>query len=509
MQDFKKLVTALLLVALVVFVTSPNIVGEYQEAAVSSTGSYIQKTIGEQKVAVILVDGIHDGLEQSTDSLRSVFVDSPYSLNAYLQETSYGKTWITPDFFGWYDVRTLGLPDCSRPTFEQSLSFAANDSRDLKQYHRVVFIWRTNCPDEGAQNYGERTITTSDGTVTVGYVYYPTNRDLIADMRVDVSMAHEFVHNMGAEAHANAYRCGDKTLSSTLSECTQVHYGDRFDVLGHAGVHPNVCFKRAFGWIDSSNTGLRQITQSGTYRVYPQERAVSSGAKGLEIKLSKPIPLNQVARPDADALDSLFIEARAQIGKFTDFQTYDEYLNGVFIRGGQYGLYGDRLNVADQKDLQCMPTYLLDATPGSFDQFEDAVFSVGKSFYEPLNDVTITPKAVTADGGYDVEIIIGNSAVVDTKKPVVRILSLTNWSSVQRSTNKILSALATDNIGVEKVKFFVNGTVVCEDTTQTNSVYSCTWPVPSIPGVIYKVQAKAYDAKNNVGQSKTIYVVSR
>ena len=93
----------------------------------------------------------------------------------------------------------------------------------------------------------------------------------------------------------------------------------------------------------------------------------------------------------------------------------------------------------------------------------------------------------------------------DTTPPTVTITSPPNGYAVQRKSSVVIAANATDNVGVTKVDFYVNNSLTCTDTA---APYYCTWSVPAPPNKSYQLQAKAYDAKGNVGTSQTVSVIS-
>ncbi len=66
-----------------------------------------------------------------------------------------------------------------------------------------------------------------------------------------------------------------------------------------------------------------------------------------------------------------------------------------------------------------------------------------------------------------------------------------------------LNANATDDLGVVKVEFFVDGSLVGADTT---SPYSYSWNSTTVPNGSHAVQARATDTKGQVGSSTTINV---
>jgi hypothetical protein len=93
----------------------------------------------------------------------------------------------------------------------------------------------------------------------------------------------------------------------------------------------------------------------------------------------------------------------------------------------------------------------------------------------------------------------------DTAKPTVEITQPSNASTVRSGTNLIVRAGATDNVGVEKVAFFVNGMLTCVSPFLP---YSCSWTVPPAAGVVYTLTARAFDTSSNAADA-SVTVMSR
>jgi chitinase len=94
-------------------------------------------------------------------------------------------------------------------------------------------------------------------------------------------------------------------------------------------------------------------------------------------------------------------------------------------------------------------------------------------------------------------------AIQDPAPPAVTITSPLEGASLQRKSTVTISAIASDNVGMTKVEFYVNGQLACSDIT---GPYTCAWKVPAAPGRTYRLQAKAYDAQGNVGSSSVVTV---
>jgi len=89
---------------------------------------------------------------------------------------------------------------------------------------------------------------------------------------------------------------------------------------------------------------------------------------------------------------------------------------------------------------------------------------------------------------------IGFSAGVDNIAPTVSITNPADGATVARKSNVTITANATDNVGVARVEFLVNGNLQCTDTA---APYSCVWRVPNPMNRTHTIQARAFDAAGN------------
>ncbi len=95
----------------------------------------------------------------------------------------------------------------------------------------------------------------------------------------------------------------------------------------------------------------------------------------------------------------------------------------------------------------------------------------------------------------------------DITPPIVSIYQPVNNAIVPRGRQISIYASASDTSGIQRVEFFVDGLRKCADATP--SPYSCTWSVPNARSRVYKLTAKAYDAKGNMGSSSQIIVTAK
>ncbi len=97
------------------------------------------------------------------------------------------------------------------------------------------------------------------------------------------------------------------------------------------------------------------------------------------------------------------------------------------------------------------------------------------------------------------------SGPADTTPPTSSVTSPTEGSIVTRNQRTVITADASDNVGVKKVIFYVNGSSKCTDTT---APYTCNWSVPSGRSRSYTLKVRAYDAANNNAYSSDVHVTS-
>jgi subtilase family serine protease len=90
----------------------------------------------------------------------------------------------------------------------------------------------------------------------------------------------------------------------------------------------------------------------------------------------------------------------------------------------------------------------------------------------------------------------------DTTAPTTSITAPANGATVS-GTAVSVTASASDNVGVTKVEFYLDGALKSTDTT---SPYAWTWDSTTAANGSHTLVSKAYDAANNVGTSATVTV---
>lgn len=94
-----------------------------------------------------------------------------------------------------------------------------------------------------------------------------------------------------------------------------------------------------------------------------------------------------------------------------------------------------------------------------------------------------------------------NDLVPDTQAPQVSITSPLNGATVKGTVS--ISVNATDNVGVAKVEFYVNGQLIGSDSS---APYNISWDSKTMPDGAASISAKAYDAAGNMAESNVINV---
>ncbi|WP_309888853.1 Ig-like domain-containing protein [Archangium sp.] len=95
-----------------------------------------------------------------------------------------------------------------------------------------------------------------------------------------------------------------------------------------------------------------------------------------------------------------------------------------------------------------------------------------------------------------------NNTVADTTAPTVSLTAPTAGALLTRGVTYTLTATASDNAGVTRVEFFLDGALLGSDTT---SPYSLNWSNNTTVGS-HSLFARAYDAAGNVASSTTVTV---
>ena len=333
------------------------------EAGTSTTGGSnggtaapVANTFGEQKVGVFLInfqDAPGDQPFTKADVQNSVFGDT----DAFIQENSFGQTWLTGDVYGWYTA-PVSSSICDTSTVQSSaMAQAESTGADLSQYNRLIFItpYTNACKWSGVGSVGGNPSTSTIN----GSIPYST-------------IAHEFGHNLGLY-HSHAHECGS---TSTGANCSSIEYGNIPDIMGTmvAG-HYNAFQKERLGWLGYGNSpAITTVNNSGSYSISPYS-AQDGGIKALKVYNGMDATTG--------AQSYYYIEHRQPIGFDSELTIAGNYLDGVTVTSGAPG-EGDS-------------SYLLDMTPET-SSWWDAALEPGFQFSDPVSGNSILTQTANSNG---------------------------------------------------------------------------------------------------------------
>ena len=130
---------------------------------------------------------------------------------------------------------------------------------------------------------------------------------------------------------------------------------------------------------------------------------------------------------------------------------------------------------------------------------EDATNSCGHSTFLGYNDPSYDNGLLVANG--IAWLANGTTGGGDTTAPSASITAPASGATVSGTVS--VTANASDNVGVTKVEFYLDGAL---RTTDTTAPYSWSWDTTAFANSSHTLVAKAYDAANNVGTSSNVTV---
>lgn len=375
------------------------------------------EAIGELRFAIVCLDYVNDGTAPSLNDVEDGIFNVEHSVANFIEASSYGKTTIIGDIFGWIippnPLYGQGWTSCW-PVDQDRFNLLLDNypNVDLTAYDGFLFyVYRGNVPGctagvantfglEPRETYTQFGVIETRIAYFTGTFYFPYEFSRITNSTV----AHELIHTLGISNHSNSYTCGDKILSTDPADCTINAYGDLFCIMGlrSQASHPNATNKERLGWIDTN--AILDVSQSGQYTINSYEDQISN-LKALVIYLENPIPISNLQA------DYLYIEYRAMTG----FDERDSLYRNIRLKDGTTftidNIHGALIHVADCSTYDyCIP-YLLNMHPNSIDasypsnEVANANLHLGESFEVPLNNITIDVIAVDEGDSLTVNVV--------------------------------------------------------------------------------------------------------
>ena len=334
-----------------------NAIGEATPPAAASSINIPPNTIGEQRALVLLANSNLDRSEPITkDRAREImFGQSGETVNNFIREVSYGKTWFSGDagdVKGYFSI-TINTADCNAGSYMTQVDEQARRAGvSLSSYRRIVYAINGTPCGSGATFMDGNPISIRSG---------------VFDLTNLMVWIHEVAgHNMGI-MHATALECPGGVSIDSYTKCGEaILEKDIWDVMGTstwvAGMWPfgfNGPHRAALGFIPPAN--IREITKEGNYTIRNVEEATSD-TQLLKIKKQ-------------DTNEYYYLSFRKAVGFF------DSSLPSSFTSGTSIHKWNDdpRTN-----------TMLLDSTPTSSSRFYDAPLTDGSTFRDPSNSLEVT-----------------------------------------------------------------------------------------------------------------------
>jgi hypothetical protein len=112
------------------------------------------------------------------------------------------------------------------------------------------------------------------------------------------------------------------------------------------------------------------------------------------------------------------------------------------------------------------------------------------------------------ESGYSNEVrtVIQDATPPPDAFPTIALTTPTDGATVERRSRVILTAEALDDIAVERVDFYVNGTWIGNDRAPP---YTATWQVPNQRRRTFRVWADAIDSAAHLTSSEVVTVQTR
>lgn len=340
--------------------------------------------IGEQRIAVLMLEFPDVPFPYSVvtpSELHDIyFSSSKVSLDGYLREASYGKTFATGDVFG--PIKLDQNYDFLTQQFEglDAAIRAVDPTLDLTVYNHLVLIW----PSPGVSGWGGRGVLScteldspSKGNLMGTYAIMGVGtRQPYAGM---VALAaHEEGHNLGLN-HASSLDYAPLALGPPGVDGVHQEYGDPFSIMGGGGEgqlffpHYDAPHKAQLGWLDPGS--VLNVETDGTFLLQPLENP--GGVRAIRVRRG----------PTGDQW--LWLEYRQPIG-------YDATLGGL----GSQQFSGALIHYEDPAQSQQRPyyTFLLDFTPNTPHVFSDAALAAGQAWPDPYSSLTIGITSASPSG---------------------------------------------------------------------------------------------------------------
>jgi Gametolysin peptidase M11/NPCBM-associated, NEW3 domain of alpha-galactosidase len=348
-----------------------------QTVSASTTAAPLANTFGAQQTLVILVNFQDAPTQQPwtiSDVQSAVFGTSGAS--GFMQENSYGQTWLTGDVQGWYTIPESSTTCNPSQIATDADNAAAAAGVNVASYSHKVYVFPNDsaCGWSGMAGVG--------GSPSLAWVTGDIN---------PVLFAHELGHGFGL-LHSHGLDCGTAVIGTN---CTTLEYGNMTDTMGALAGDYDTFQKERLGWINyGSSPSITTVNVSGTYDIDPWE---TNGTNPKALKILKSTD------PTTGLRTWYYVEYRQALGWDQALLGYqagnNNFTNGVLVTIG----------------TESTPNSgsLLNMTPGTWGE---AALVVGQTFTDPNAGVTITTQSVSGSGA-SVQVIVPQATATTTPTP--------------------------------------------------------------------------------------------
>jgi hypothetical protein len=281
-------------------------VSQVSASLAETTGTGTCSATGEQKTVVILASFPSKALLSSVTPklMQDSFFGTGLTVDNYLRESSFGKTWATGDVLGPFvlDADYFDEPLAARDAALR----AAAPSADLTKYSRIYVVapqGEMGMDSGGMALLGCGQISSPQGVLYASSMWLGAE-SMVGQVDVVSTASHELGHGFGLE-HARFADYGNDSLGpagQTAAPWDAIHeYGDSFSDMGRNSGQWAAPQKALLGWLQPG-TNIQTVTTGGNFTLSPYE-------------LAGPGQVLQVSRGTGSD-DWLWIEFRQPLGTF-------------------------------------------------------------------------------------------------------------------------------------------------------------------------------------------------
>jgi hypothetical protein len=350
--------------------------------------------VGEQRTLVLLANFVDESSEPFPREAISEIVlnaSNPDSVNAYIQEVSYGNAWVTGAVLDWVTV-PVNAADCGSyfdvATIGNLLDLSGAPG-GAGSYGRFVIVHPLNeggasCPQGSTSTLGPLPLSTSEGPVCASLMRVAVSASSLLETTHARTLVHELGHSLGV-SHAQDLECARRSVGDVPQVCEVSSAGrDRYDIMGQVGLrgHYNAIFKEALGWIEPG--AVR------TVGVLPSSVAIDP----LEVPTTG---VHAVRVPAVYELDGerasthYYVTYRQAIGEDAIFSELADPTTGVMIRLNSTGP-----GLAMESALVDTTPNKASATLAQLDDSADVSLSLGETYADRRHGLSISFSDVAA-----------------------------------------------------------------------------------------------------------------